>query len=209
MHENEIRKIHIAIEELHSEAGRPVDPPLKTVIVAVVMRNPWADAPFTEDLRTEIRRFAAELGALLGQKLLDSFGSADAIQSYGKASLVGVDGELEHASAMVHTLLFGEEIRKLVDGASTLVFANTRGGPGSQITVPMVSKHELLTRSHYHTAQTRIEDAPRAGEVVVAIAGSSGGRPFPRIGNRDIDMQDIEAAAAARCGRSALLNSEK
>ena len=100
----DIRKIHIEIEELHLEAGRPVDPPLTTVIVAVVMRNPWAGAPYTDDLRTEIRRFAPELGALLAERLVRTFGSADAIQAYGKASMVGLDGELEHASAMVHTL---------------------------------------------------------------------------------------------------------
>ncbi len=194
MLEKEIRKLHITVEELHTEADRPVSPPLKTALVAAVMRNPWAGQPFVEDLREEIRRFAADLGALLGDKLLETFGSAEAIQSCGKASVVGVNGELEHASAMVHTLLFGEQIRKRIDGKSTLVFANTRGGPGTTITVPMVSKLELLTRSHYHTVTSNIDDAPRADEVVVAIAGASGGRPFPRIGNRDIDMQDIEAA---------------
>ena len=108
--------------------------------------------------------------------------------------MVGLDGELEHASAMVHTLLFGEEIRQRAEGASALVFANTRAVAGSQITVPMVHKAELLTRTHYHTAQTTIADAPRPDEVVVALGAASGPRPFPRIGDRDLDRQDIEAA---------------
>lgn len=193
---SEIRKIHVSIEETYVEGGKTVNPPLTTAIVALVMRNPWADVPYKEDLRPEIRRFAPEIGALLGEKLVTALGSADAIESYGKASVVGVDGELEHASAMVHTLLFGEEVRKQVDGASTMVFANTRGGPGAQITVPIVHKGELLTRSHYHTVQTSIPDAPRADEVIVAIAGATGSRPFPRIGDREMDRQDIEAAAS-------------
>lgn len=191
---NEIRKIHVAIEETRLEAGRPVDPPLTTVIVAAVLRNPWADAPYTDDLRTEIRRFAPQLGALLGDRLIAAAGSADAIQAYGKASIVGLDGELEHAAAMVHTLLFGEQIRQRAKGASTLVFANTRAAAGAQITVPMVHKVELLTRSHYHTAQMAIADAPRPDEVVVAVGAATGSRPFPRIGDRELDRQDIEAA---------------
>ncbi|MDH3533633.1 MAG: amino acid synthesis family protein [Gammaproteobacteria bacterium] len=193
----EIRKIHVAKEELHLEAGRPVDPPLITIIVAAVMRNPWADVPYTDDLRTEIRRFAAPLGAILGERLIEEAGSPDAIQAYGKASVVGLDGELEHASAMVHTLLFGEEVRNRAKGASALVFANTRAAAGAQITVPMVHKGELLTRTHYHTAQTWIADAPRPDEVVVAVGAATGSRPFPRIGDRDTDWADIKAAAEA------------
>lgn len=189
----DIRKIHVAIEETHSELEQPVNPTLVTAIVAVVMKNPWAGQGFVEDLRPAIRDFAPELGTLLADRLVQAMGSAEAIEAYGKTSVVGVDGELEHASAMVHTLLFGEQIRKKVAGDSTLVFANTRGGPGAQITVPMVHKGELLTRSHYHTAQTSIPDAPRADEVVVAIAGASRARPFPRIGDRDMDRADLAA----------------
>ena len=164
------------------------------LISAAVVKNPWAGQGFVEDLRPEINAFAHDLGDTLSEALVDTFGSADAIEAYGKSSVIGVDGELEHANAMVHTLMFGNPIRDRVEGASTLVFANTRGGPGSIITVPMVSKAEMLMRSHYNTAQTWSADAPRSDEVVVAIAGASRGRPFPRIGNRDLDVADIEAA---------------
>ena len=192
----EIRKMHVATEEIRSEAGRPVEPPLTTVIVAAVMRNPWAGRPFVEDLHPDIGGFAYDLGALLADRLVDAFGSPDAVEAYGKSSVVGVDGEIEHANAMVHTLMFGDPIRARVDGASTLVFANTRGGPGASIIVPMVHKREMLVRTHYHTAQTAIADAPRADEVVVALAGASRGRPFPRIGDRDLDRADSQAARA-------------
>lgn len=187
----EIRKIHVAIEELQTEIGRSVDPPMTTIIVAAVMTNPWAGRGYVDDLRPEIRDFSHDLGALLGERLVQAAGSADAIDCYGKASMVGVDGELEHANAMVHTLLFGNPIRGAVNGESTLVFANTRSAPGAILTVPMVSKTEMLKRSHYNTAQTWIADAPRANEVVVALAGATRGRPFPRIGNRDIDRADL------------------
>jgi hypothetical protein len=164
---------------------------MTTAIVAVIMTNPWAGQGFVEDLRPAIREFAEPLGGLLAERLVETFGSAEAIDSYGKGSMVGIDGELEHANAMVHTLLFGNPIREAVEGASTLVFANTRSAPGAVLTVPMVSKNEMLMRSHYHTAQTWIADAPRADEVVVALAGASRGRPFPRIGDRDLDRADL------------------
>ncbi|MDH4277437.1 MAG: amino acid synthesis family protein [Acidimicrobiia bacterium] len=193
----QLRTMHITIDEIHTEIGRPVDPPLKRVVVAAVLANPWAGRGYVEDLRPEILDFANDLGTLLSDRLVATFGSADAIEAYGKCSVVGVDGELEHANAMVHTLLFGNPIRDAVDGAATLVFANTRGGPGSPIVVPLVHKGEMLRRTHYHTATASIPDAPRADEVVVALGGASGSRPFPRIGNRDLDNADIAAAAAA------------
>ncbi len=190
----EIRKLHVTVDETHQEMGRTVEPPLKMAVVAAVLANPWAGRGYVEDLRPEILGFASELGALLVERLVAVFGSPGAIEAYGKSSVVGVDGEIEHANAMVHTLMFGNPIRDAVDGASTLVFANTRGGPGSPIMVPMVHKGEMLVRSHYHTAAASIPDAPRADEVVVAIAGASRSRPFPRIGNRDQDNADIAAA---------------
>lgn len=191
----EIRKIHTTIEETILEAGREVSPPLKTIIIAAVLNNPWANKPYTDDLRIEIRRFAAPLGALLGERLIAAAGSPEAIEAYGKCSIVGLNGELEHASAMVHTLIFGEEVRNRAEGAGALVFANTRGPAGCQITVPMVHKGELLTRTHYHTAQTSIVDAPGPDEVVVAVGAATGPRPFPRIGDRDMDRRDIAEAA--------------
>lgn len=186
--------MHITVDEIHSEMNRPVDPPLKLVVVAAVLANPWAGRGYVKDLRPEILDVAMDLGTELSSRLVATFGSADAIEAYGKCSVIGVDGEIEHANAMVHTLMFGNPIRSAVDGTSTLVFANTRGGPGSPIVVPLVHKGEMLRRTHYHTATASIPDAPRADEVVVAIGGASGPRPFPRIGNRDLDRADIEAA---------------
>lgn len=183
-----IRKIHTAIDEVLLEGGRAVDPHLTTVIVAAVMPNPWAGLPFVEDLHPDICGFAHDLGDLLAERLVDALGSPEALEAYGKSSVVGVDGEIEHANAMVHTLMFGDPIRVRAGASSTLVFTNTRGGPGAPIVVPMVHKEEMLRRTHYHTAQTAIADAPRANEVIVALAGASRGRPFPRIGDRDLDQ---------------------
>jgi hypothetical protein len=185
---NGIRKIHVATEEIRLEGGRPVEPPLTTVIVAAVMPNPWAGRPFVEDLHPDVLGFAHDLGAFMADRLLDALGSPEALEAYGKSSVVGVDGELEHANAMIHTLMFGDPIRVRAEASSTLVFTNTRGGPGAPIIVPMVHKDEMLRRTHYHTAQTAVADAPRSDEVIVALAGASRGRPFPRIGDRDLDQ---------------------
>ena len=189
-----LRKMHVTVEELHQEMGRAVEPPLKLVVVAAVVTNPWAGKGYVDDLHPDIVGFAHELGTLLSDRLVSVFGSQDDIEAYGKSSVVGVDGEIEHANAMVHTLMFGNPIRAAVDGASTLVFANTRGGPGSPIVVPMVHKGEMLRRSHYHTATATIPDAPRADEVVVAVGGASRSRPFPRIGDRDADRAAVDGA---------------
>ncbi len=183
-----IRKIHTATEEIRIEGGRAVEPPLTTVIVAAVMPNPWAGRAFVDDLHPDICGFAHDLGTLMAGRLLDAFGGPEALEAYGKSSVVGVDGEIEHANAMIHTLMFGDPIRVRADASSTLVFTNTRGGPGAPIVVPMVHKDEMLRRTHYHTAQTAVADAPRADEVIVAVAGASRSRPFPRIGDRDLDQ---------------------
>lgn len=193
----EIRKLQVSIEETRAELGRPVDPPLTTAVVSVVVRNPWAGPDFVDDLRPVIRKEGAGLGELLSGKLIEALGSAEAVEAYGKAAIVGLDGELEHASALVHTLHFGLAFRGRLAGESYLVFTNTRSPAGCLVTVPMVHKHDAATRSHYLTAQTTIADAPRGDEILVAVAGATRGRPFHRIGDRDIDLAEIEAETQA------------
>jgi len=187
----EIRKLHVTVEETRIEGNRVVDPPLVTAIVAVVVANPWAGKGFVDDLRPVIRQDGPALGNLLSARLIETLGSPDAVEAYGKAAIVGLDGELEHASALVHTLHFGLAFRGNMGGESYLVFTNTRSPAGCLVTVPMVHKEDAATRSHYLTAQTTIADAPRADEILVAVAGATRGRPFHRIGDREVDLAEI------------------
>ncbi len=164
---------------------------MRLFAVAAVLRNPWAGKGFVDDLGPDIRQSAPVLGKLLTEKLLTQMGSGDAVEAYGKAAVVGTAGEIEHASALIHTLRFGNNFRKAVGAKSYLNFTNVRGGPGCPIAIPMMHKHDEGMRSHYLTVQFSIIDAPAPDEIVVAIGGSIGGRPHHRIGDRYQDIKEL------------------
>ncbi|MGH8354893.1 MAG: amino acid synthesis family protein [Pseudomonas sp.] len=191
----EIRKIVTYIEETQIEGGKATDKPVTMAGVAVVMKNPWHGRGFVEDLKPEIKAHCSELGALIVKRLLAVVG-AEQIEAYGKAAVVGADGEIEHASAVIHTLRFGNHYRQAVDAKSYLSFTNKRGGPGTSIQVPMMHKDDEGFRSHYITLEMQIEDAPRADEIVVVLGAANGGRVHPRIGNRYIDLEELAAEKA-------------
>jgi len=186
----QIRKVFTAVEEIWSEGGELVNPPIRNIAVAAVLRNPWHGRGYVQDLKPEIMACAPPLGELLVQKLFDVIEGPDEVEAFGKAALVGVDGELEHASALIHTFRFGNKFRDAVEGTSILAFTNKRGGPGSFITIPMVDKKDDSKRSHFITFEINIPDAPRADEMV-AIGAATGGRPHPRIGDRHQDKIEM------------------
>jgi hypothetical protein len=117
---------------------------------------------------------------------------AERIEAYGKAAAVGVNGEIEHASALIHTLRFGNLFRDAAGGTTFLSFANTRSAPGALLSLPMIHKSETGKRSHFLTATYQIADAPGPDEVLVAIGASDGGRAHPRIGDRFQDMEEMK-----------------
>jgi hypothetical protein len=185
-----VRKLVRYVEDTMIEGGRPGGP-VRMAAVAAVLENPWAGR-FVENLKPKILEYARELGPMLVDPLLELCGGGDRLEAYGKAAVVGANGEIEHASALIHTLRFGNFFRKAVGGKSYLSFTNTRGAPGAPILVPMMHKLDEGLRSHYLTLQFAIPDAPAADELVVAIAGSTGGRLHPRIGNRYEDMAEMQ-----------------
>lgn len=187
----EIRKLYTVIEETRIEGQKEVESPIKMVAAMAVIKNPWADRGYVEDLMPEINEYAPILGDTLVDELFKIIGSPDEVEAFGKAAVVGVDGDIEHASAYIHTLKFGNKFRNSVEGTSILSFTNKRGGPGTAVTIPMVHKTNDSKRSHFVTFETRIEDAPRADEIVVAIGISTGGRPHPRTGDRHQDMKEM------------------
>lgn len=186
----EIRKIVTYEEETLIEGFRRTPAPWRMFAVAAVVRNPWAGR-FVEDLSQEIAAFGPELGALLTERMLRLGGNGDAIEAYGKAAVVGLDGEVEHASALIHTLRFGNHYREAVGARSYLAFTNTRGGANAPIMVPLMDKNDAGRRSHYLTIQFAIPDAPRADEIAVVLGGATSGRPFHRIGDRYQDLKEM------------------
>ena len=190
----DLRKVVTHTEEVHIEGGRAADPPLRLLGIAAVLTNPWAGLGFVEDLRPTILEVAPRLGEILVPRLVDLAGGADAVEGYGKAAMVGTSGEVEHGSALIHTLRFGNVFREAVGGTAYLSFTNTRGGPGATLSIPMMHKVDPGWRSHYLTLEMTVADAPAPDEIVVAIGASVGGRPHHRIGNRYSDMEEMGLA---------------
>ena len=190
----DLRKVVTHTEEVHIEGGRAADPPLRLLGIAAVLTNPWAGQGFVEDLRPTILEVAPRLGEILVPRLVDLAGGADAVEGYGKAAMVGTSGEVEHGSALIHTLRFGNVFREAVGGTAYLSFTNTRGGPGATLSIPMMHKVDPGWRSHYLTLEMTVAAAPGPDEIVVAIGASVGGRPHHRIGNRYSDMEEMGLA---------------
>ncbi|WP_060492454.1 amino acid synthesis family protein [Pseudomonas sp. NBRC 111140] len=188
----DIRKIVTFIETTHQEGGKDAPRPITSVVVAAVLRNPWAGQGFVDDLGPEIVRLAPELGQMMSAALVAHL-PKERIQAYGKAAVVGTGGEIEHAAALIHTLRFGDVYREAVDGTAFLSFINTRVGAGALLSVPMIHKSETGKRSHFITSTFQIADAPGPDEIVIAIGASDGGRVHPRIGDRFKDLEDIAA----------------
>lgn len=187
----QIRKTLLHVETTLIEGGKIAPRPLKLIAAAAVVKNPWAGRGFVENLKPEIHDVAPELGALLTAMILEAAGSGEVVEGYGKAAIVGLDGEVEHASALIHTLRFGNHYRTAVGAKTYLAFTNIRGGANTPVMIPLMDKNDEGRRSHYLTVHFAIPDAPAADEIVVALGASIGGRPHHRIGNRYEDLKDL------------------
>jgi hypothetical protein len=177
----DIRKLVVVVDEVHKEMGRTVSPPTRRALAMAVIANPYAGR-FSESL-DELVNIGEELGGLLGERCVQALGiSPDRAESYGKAAIVGEAGELEHAAAILHPKL-GAPLRKAVHkGAALVPSAKKQGGPGTPIDVPLGHKDAAYVRSHFDAIEAHISDAPRAGEILVAVAVTDSGRPLARIG---------------------------
>jgi Amino acid synthesis len=177
----EIRKILVQVDETHIEMGKSIYPPTRRALAMAVIKNPYAGR-YSENL-DELISIGEQLGGLLGERCLAALGIApDAAESYGKAAIVGEAGELEHAAAILHPKL-GAPLRKAVEkGAALVPSAKKMGTLGTAIDVPLGHKDAAFVRSHFDAIEARVSDAPRADEIVVAVAVTDSGRPLPRIG---------------------------
>jgi len=187
----EIRKTLLHIENTLIEGGKVAATPLKLIAAMAVIKNPWAGQGFVEDLSPAIRDCAPGLGQILTDMILDAAGSGERVEGYGKSAIVGLDGEVEHASALIQTLHFGNIFREAVGAKSYLSFCNTRGPANAPLMIPLMDKNDGGRRSHYLTIQTSIADAPAADEIVIALGASIGGRPHHRIGDRYQDLKEL------------------
>lgn len=174
-----VRKIVTYVEETHTEGGRRVDPPARTAVVVAVVHNPWAAEGFVTDLLPKIDEVAPELGALLAPRVAEALNAP--IEAYGKAAIVGLDGEIEHGSALIHTLKFGDHFRKVAEATTLLPAVEKRAAAGSMFDIPLKHVTDATTRSHHQTVEVRVPDAPRADEILIGLAASAQGRPQARL----------------------------
>lgn len=176
-----IRKIVTVVEEVLTEMGQPVSPPTRRAAAIAVIENPCAGR-YVADLE-ELMAIGEELGGLLGARCVAALGIAPGqAQSYGKAALVGENGELEHAAAILHPRL-GKPLREAVEKGAALVPSNKKRGPmGHPLDIPLGHKDAAYVRSHFDGMEVRVTDAPRANEILVAVAVTDSGRPLPRVG---------------------------
>jgi len=191
----DIRKIAVFVEETRSEMGQVVSPPARKAAAVAVIRNPFAGR-YQADL-TELIDIGAELGGLLGRKCVEALGiSQSQAESYGKAALVGENGELEHAAAILHPSL-GKPLREAVGkGAALVPSSKAMGAPGTVLDIPLGHKDAAYVRSHFDGMRVKLNDAPRANEIMVAVAVTDSGRPLPRVGG--LKASEIEGKDGLR-----------
>jgi hypothetical protein len=182
-----IRKLVTFIEETRRELDRDVNPPVRRAAAVAVIANPFSGR-FVEDL-SDLIDIGEELGGLLSERAVAALGiPGERVESYGKAAAVGENGELEHAAAILHPKLGAPFRKTLGKGAALIPSSKKRGGPGVPIDIPLGHKDAAFVRSHFDGMEVRVNDAPRADEIVVAVAVTDGGRPFPRIGGLSKDQ---------------------
>ena len=176
-----IREIVTVVEETLQEGGRAVTPPTRRAAAIAVIENPFAGT-YVDDL-APLMDVGEELGGLLAKRAVAALGiEGSDVQSYGKAAAVGENGELEHAAAILHPKL-GAPFRKVLSrGAALIPSSKKRGGLGTVLDIPLGHKDAAFVRSHFDGMEVQINDAPRANEIVVAVAVTDSGRPLPRVG---------------------------
>lgn len=180
----EIRQLAVTASDVCMEQGRHIVPAVRKVVAAAVITNPYART-FVDDL-SPLVEFSVSLGQLLAERAVAALEGAE-VHGYGKAAIVGLDGELEHAAALLHPAL-GQPFRDAVGGGKAIIpSSKKRGSAGCAIDIPLHHRNAAFVRSHFDAVEFRIPDAPFPGEILLALAVTSGGRPFPRVGGLQVD----------------------
>jgi len=200
-----IRRIVTRVEDTHHEFGPPEAvpaSPLRRGTIAVVLANPCAGRYQAELL--PMMEALSPLGVRLARQLCAAMDvRPEAIQGYGKGSLVGSDGELEHG-ALWH-VPGGYAMRELLgwkgdaaaysqgqarshasgqSGNALAIVPSTKkvGPPGAMLDVPLTHINASYVRSHFDAIEVRVPGAPAADELVFILAMSTGPRVHARMG---------------------------
>lgn len=175
----DIRKFHTVIDETHLEGGVEVSPATRVAVVAAVIQNPWHGQGFVQDLSEGVAENASLLGETLTPLVMEALGAPP--EAYGKAAIVGVEGEIEHGSALIHTLKFGNHFRDAANATTLLPAVEKRGSVGATFDIPLKHITDQTMRSHHQSVEVSIPDAPHVDEIIIALSAASGGRPQQRL----------------------------
>jgi hypothetical protein len=172
-----VRKVVVRVEERFEEAGRSARPGVK-VVAAAVVANPLAGG-YVEDL-AELEALGAEVAALLAERAAAALPADVVVNAYGKGAIVGLDGELEHAAAILHPQ-FGAPVRAAIGGGAAIIPSTKKvAAAGAALTMPVTNKDDIWSFDEMDAAEIAIADAPRPDEVVVCLVLAAGGRPLAR-----------------------------
>jgi hypothetical protein len=173
-----IRRLISQVTEDRVSEGVVADHPLRKVVCAAVLANPFAGR-YVEDL-SEAVAWSPALGTMLAERAVELLG--EPAVSYGKGGIAGTGGSQEHVVAFI-TTPFGNAMRDAVGGGAAWVSSATVvGGPGTVLTLPLAHKDALYVRDNYDAVTFHSGDAPHADEVVVAVAVANRGRLNARLG---------------------------
>jgi hypothetical protein len=173
----DIRRLLLVKDVVYAEGGLPSIVPVTRVAACAVIANPLAGKAI-DDLQDFIP-FGAELGELLTREALSVLGKP--VISYGKAAIVGVSGDIEHAAAILHPRM-GKPMRDAIGGGQAIIPSNVKiGAVGAGIDVPLGHKDDVWSFDQIDTIGVTVANAPRPDEIVVIVALADGGRPRPRV----------------------------
>jgi hypothetical protein len=178
----EIRKIVVMTEEIYLEGKGKLSRPLRVAAAMAVIKNPFAGT-YAADIGILGGEYSSQLGPRLAKLAVEALGTPPKV--FGKAALVGLDGEVQHGSAIIHTRLFGDALREAANGHAVVPGAEKRGAAGSSLDVALKSAVDGGTLKDsdpdaYYSLEVRVPDAPRDDEIVVIAAFGDGRRPDPR-----------------------------
>jgi len=173
-----IRKIHRVVEEIHTEGGRKLDQPLRLAAAVAIVKNPYA-GEYVKDL-TELGAAGLALGQMLSKQAVELLGGPGEVEAFGKGVIVGLKGELEHGSVLIHGKEIGDTLREASGGDAPIPSAEKVDVPGAAIDIPMKTKAGKYQRKHHQNFTVRVADSPMADEIMIVLAVSSGGRPHAR-----------------------------
>lgn len=174
-----VRKRGLTVETVHHEFGPRLDRPLRLAAATAVVANPYAGR-YVEDL-TEFMAALRPLGSELAEELVETLGGPDAVEAYGKAAIVGVNGEIEHG-AVWHEA-GGWAMRAVLGEPKAIVpSAKAVAATGYRLMVPLHYIHAAYVRSHYNVMEIGVQDGPRPDEIVFGLVMADGGRVHARLG---------------------------